>query len=117
MRAGLLLPGIALAAFAATLGVLGWPPHDSGHEAGSATQVPIAAPAAAAPVAIPGTPAVAATAPTRARRVMAPSAPAAPAAAAVETLQPALPDPAALPSYENDQRARSDDALRSPRTR
>jgi hypothetical protein len=121
MRAGFLLPGIALAAFAATMMFSGWPGHP----------VPIAhAPLAATPSGPPVLPARSALPVTAGSTVPAAHRDANETAvssvraaddgadtAATAAPQPPLPDASALPSYQRDQEARNAQALGSSRSR
>ncbi|HTB65154.1 MAG TPA: hypothetical protein VK727_02935 [Steroidobacteraceae bacterium] len=100
MRARFVLPGIALAAFAATMAVIGRPDQGfgQGRTAGLPLRVvrPVVPARAATPTPSLGFPTV---------NGPEPDAPVPP------------PDPAALPSYESDQAARNANPLRSARTR
>jgi hypothetical protein len=99
MRARFLLPGIALAAFAATLTLTAWPDHELAQWQ-----------AAALPrrVVLPAEPA---------NSTLQDSAAQARDDASSEARQTLLPDPSSLPSYESDQAARNANPLRSARTR
>jgi hypothetical protein len=98
MRARFLLPGIAVAAFAATLALTGWSHHGSTQGATS-TAPTVAVPPVAAPGPVPDGPAQARD------------------EASIEAAPLPAPDPSALPSYESDQAARTANPLRSARTR
>jgi hypothetical protein len=115
MRAKFLLPGIALAAFVATVFFSEWSEHRSGQEPLAPTIAPTPAATVTVPSAtVPAT--VTVTAPVPAAPVAEVPTPA-PEAAAVEAAQPPLPDPSALPSYSDNQAARERDSVRSARTR
>ena len=120
MRGRFILPGIALAAFAATMLIVGWPAHLF-----PATHTPAVATAQVAPVApvqsssLPPAPSDAAAAAQRPIEAATPPPSAPPETSDVENqaAQPPLPDASALPSYSRDQEARNAEALRSARTR
>ncbi len=119
MGSRFIAPGLAVAAFAVTVGVVAWQGH--GYRApdprSDVVLVPQRPPAVqtqslsvAAP--LPATTAVAATPAPQLQESLA-----TPDNAAATAAQPTLPETDALPSYQEDQAARTSAAVRSSRVR
>ena len=107
MRRRLLCAGFALVGFAVTLAVTAWPHRGSAARQPPPPRAPIQAWAEASRV----------TLPAPVSHVQQAAADDTDNDAEAKAPLPPLPDPSALPSYEEDQAARNADALRSARSR